>query len=182
MACGLTGLSSSTDCTANQGGILYSFACKFSDITSVTVTSGVISGLTMSTTGLLKRYDCDINNTANYEQTGSLNGNRFSIEQKTLLQFRGISAAYIAAANTAAECCDTVWFHFGANGTTHVQGIEYQAATGAPTKTANRTTRIVPKITTDVSQNEARVEYEIGGNSNTFSQHCSLTASALAAL
>lgn len=182
MACALTGLSSSTDCAANQGGVNFSFACKFADITSVTVTSGVVSGLTMTTPGLLKRFDCDINNTSNYAQVGSLNGNRFTIEQTTFMQFRGISAAYIAAANTASECCDTVWFHFLANGLTVVQGIEFLAATGAPLKSAVRSTRVVPTITSDVSQNEARVEYTVAGSSNTFSQSTSLTAAALAAL
>ena len=181
MACGITALSSSTDCAANQGGIIYSFACKFADITSVTITSGVISNLTMSTTGLLKRFDYDLNNTANYNQVGALNGNRFTIEQTSFMTFRGITAAYIAAANTASECCDTVWFHFLANGLCVVQGIEFLAATGAPNRSLNRSTRIVPTINTDVALNEARVEYSVAGSSNTFSQTSSLTAAALAA-
>ena len=182
MACGITALSSSTDCAANQGGLLYSFACKFSDITSVTITTNVISGLTMSTTGLLKRFDYDLNHTANYNQVGSLNGNRFTIEQTSAMQFRGITSAYIIASNSASECCDTVWFHFLANGICVVQGIEFQAATGAPIRSANRSTRIIPTINTDVALNEARVEYSVAGSSNTFSQTSSLTATALAAL
>ena len=182
MACGITAISSSTDCAANQGGIIYSFACKYSDITSVTVTTGVISNFTMSTTGLWKRFDYDLNNTANFNQVGALNGNRFTIEQTSFMSFRGITAAYIAAANTASECCDTVWIHFLANGLAIVQGIEFLAATGAPNKSANRSTRIVPTINTDVALNEARVEYTVAGSSNTFGQTTSLDAAALEAL
>lgn len=182
MACGITAISSSTDCAANQGGIIYSFACKFSDITSVTVTSNVISGLTMASTGLWKRFDYDLNNTANFNQVGALNGNRFTIEQTSFMSFRGITAAYILAANTASECCDTVWIHFLANGLAIVQGIEFLAASGAPDKSANRSTRIVPTVNTDVALNEARVEYTVAGSSNTFGQTTSLNAAAIAAL
>lgn len=182
MACAITALSSSTDCAANQGGIIYSFACKFADITSVTITSGVISNFTMASTGLWKRFDYDLNNTANYAQVGSLNGNRFTIEQTTFMQFRGITAAYIAASNTASECCDTVWIHYLANGLAVIQGIEFLAATGVPNKSSNRSTRIVPTITTDVALNEARVEYTVAGSSNTFGQTTSLNAAAVAAL
>lgn len=182
MACAITAISSSTDCAANQGGIIYSFACKYSDITSVTITSNVISSFTMASTGLWKRFDYDLNNTANFNQVGALNGNRFTIEQTSFMSFRGITAAYILAANTASECCDTVWIHFLANGLAVVQGIEFLAATGAPNKSANRSTRIVPTINTDVALNEARVEYTVAGSSNTFGQTTSLNAAAIAAL
>lgn len=182
MACGLVGVNSVTDCTPNQGGIVKSFGCKLSDITNVTVTSGVISNFTMDSTGLWKEYLYDADGTANYNQPGALNGNRFSVEQTAFLKFKGISAAYVDAANNAAACCDVVFIHVLANGTRLVQGLEFMAATGAPVRTANRSTRIVPTLNTDTTPNEARMEFSIAGNSNTFSQTTSLTDAAILAL
>lgn len=182
MACDLVGIGSVGDCTPNEGGIRKSFATKLSNITSVTITSGVISNFTMASTGLWEEYIYDTDNTANFNQVGSLNGNRFSVEQTSFMKFRGISQAYIAAANTAKDCCNTVWIHVLANGTRLVQGFEYLTATGAPVGTVNRDTRIVPTVNTDTTQNECRLEYTVAGNSNSFTNTTSLSDSAILAL
>ena len=182
MACGLVGINSVTDCAPNFGGIVKSFGCKLADITAATITSGVVSNFTMASTGLWKEYLYDSDGTANYLQQGALNNNRFSNEQTAFLKFKGITATYVDAANKASECCDVVFIHVLANGTRLVQGFEALAATGAPARTANRSTRIVPTINTDTTANEARMEYSIAGNANTFSLTTSLTDSAILAL
>lgn len=182
MACGLVGVNSVTDCTPNQGGIVKSFGCKLSDITGVTIASGVITNFTMASTGLWEEYVYDADGTANYNQPGALNGNRFSVEQTAFMKFKGLSAAYVSAANNAAACCDVVFVHVLANGTRVVQGLEFMATTGAPERTANRSTRIVPTLNTDTTQNEARMEFTVAGNANTFSQTTSLADSAILAL
>lgn len=182
MACTITGIGAVGDCTPNEGGIIRSFATKLSNITTVTLTTGVISNFTMTSTGLWEEFIYDKDATANFNQVGSLNNNRFSVEQTAFMKFKGISQAYIDAANTAKDCCDTVWIHVLSNGTRLVQGFEYLTATGAPEGTINRQTRIVPTINTDTSANEARTEYTIAGNSNTFTNTTTLDNAAILAL
>lgn len=182
MACTLVGINSVVDCAANFGGIVKSYACKLADITTVTLTSGVISNFTMASTGAWKEYVYTADGTANFVQTGSINNNRFSIEHVAFMKFKGITQATIDASNKAAECCDVVFIHVCANGTRLVQGLETIAATGAPVRSANRTTRIVPTLNTDTTANEARTEWTVSGNSNTFTMTTSLTDAAIAAL
>lgn len=182
MACTLVGVNSMADCSPNYGGIVKSFACKLADITSVTIASGVITNLTMASTGLFEEYVYDGDGTANYNQTGAINNNRFTNEQVAFMKFKGITAAYVAAANNAVQCCDVVFIHVLANGTRLVQGIEALTTTGAPSPTFVRSTRIIPTINTDTTQNEARMEFSISGAANTFSLTTSLTDSAILAL
>lgn len=182
MACGLVGINSVTDCLPNYGGIVKSFGVKLSDITSVTIASGVISNFTMASSGLWEEYVYDGDGTANFNQTGGINNNRFSVEQAAFMKFKGINAAYITAANNAKDCCDVVFIHVLANGTRLVQGIEALAATGAPDRTFNRSTRIIPNVNTDTTQNEARLEFNVTGNANSFTLTTSLTDSAILAL
>lgn len=182
MACTLTGINSVVDCNPNYGGIVKSFGCKLSDITSVTITAGEITNFTMAAPGAWEEYLYDADGTANYNQVGAINNNRFSCEQTAFLKFKGITTAYITAANNAKDCCDVVFIHVLANGTRVVQGFEALAATGAPDRTANRSTRIVPTINTDTTQNEARMEYTIAGNANSFSMPTTLTDAAILAL
>lgn len=182
MACSLVGVNSVLDCSPNYGGIVKSFGCKLSDITSVTIASGVITGFTMSTTGLWKEYLYDADGTAKFDQDGTVNNNRFSCEQSAFMKFKGITAAYVAAANNAKDCCDVVFIHVLANGTRVVQGIEALAASGAPDRTFNRSTRIKPSLKSDTTQNESRMEFVVDGNSNSFTLTTSLTDSAILAL
>jgi hypothetical protein len=182
MACALAGINSVTDCTPNQGGIIRSFGTELANITSVTIASGVITNFTMSGVGLWEEYVYDRDQTANMNQVGALNNNRFTVEQTAFLKFKGITQAYVDAANKASECCDVVFVHVLANGTRLVQGFEYLTATGAPEATIGRPTRIVPTVNTDTSANEARMEYTIAGNANTFTNTTSLSNSAILAL
>lgn len=98
------------------------------------------------------------------------------------MKFKGISQAYIDAANKAKDCCNTVWIHVLSNGTRLIQGLEYMTATGAPEASQNRETRIVPSVLTDTSANEARVEYVVAGSANSFGNTTTLTDSAILAL
>ena len=182
MACSLIGINTVTDCAINYGGIVKSFACKLADITSVTIASGIITTFTMASTGLWEEYVYDADGTANFNQTSALNNNRIAIEQAAFMKFKGITNAYVAAANAAKDCCDVVFIHVLANGTRLVQGLEEQSATGAPVRPANRSCRILPNLTTDTTQNEARMEFNVTSSSNSFTPPTSLTDSAILAL
>jgi len=183
MACGITGINSGTACLGNEGGIVRSYAAKLADITAVTLTGNAISNFTMATTGLWKAFVYDRDNTANINQVGSLNNNRFSVELTTFMKFKGLAQASIDAANTSKDCCDTVWIHVLGNGLKVVQGIELDASVTAgfvPSK--NRSTRIVPTINSDTSANELKMEYSIAGNQDSFTPSTTLTDTAILAL
>lgn len=182
MACGLVSINSVTDCLPNYGGIVKSFGCKLADITSVTIVSGVVTTFTMASTGLWKTYIYDADGTAKFDQEGTINNNRFFCEQSAFMKFKGISAAYVDAANNAKDCCDVVFVHILANGLRVIQGIETLAATGAPSRTFNRSTRIKPSLKSDTTQNEARMEFVVDGSSNSFALTTSITDAAILAL
>ena len=150
MACGLVAINSGTSCVGNEGGVVRSFACNLTDITAITLTSGVISGFTMATTGKWMQLTPEKDQTSYYNQTGTLNGNRFTVESDSFFKFKGLNQAYIDASNNASQCCDIVVIHVLGNGLRLVQGIEIDAtATGGFVATKNRSTRIVPTIMSD---------------------------------
>ena len=183
MACGLSAQGSVGDCPNSKGGIREGFVCKLSDITSVTVTSGVITGFTMASTGLWKRLIPVKDGTAVYAETSSRGGtNRAPVEQSAFYKFLGTAAADTAAANRALECCNVVVVHYLNNGEARVQGIEEILATGAPDGTNLQQTRIFPLITSGTTAEDARIEWNIQGQSYSFSSPTSLTATAIAAL
>lgn len=57
MACTQTLAGLAKDCSANMGGIVEVLIAPFDDVTSVTVTTGVISAITMASTKKFKRYN-----------------------------------------------------------------------------------------------------------------------------
>lgn len=183
MACGLTAQGSVGGCQNSKGGVKHSYACKLSDISSVTVTSGVISGFTMASTGLWKKLIPVKDNTAVYAQTSSRGGtNRAPVEQSAFLKFYGTAALDAAAANRVLECCDVVVIHVFNNGERYVQGIEEILSTGTPDGTNIQGTRIFPLITSGTTAEDARIEYTIQGQAYSFSSPTSLTDSAIEAL
>jgi len=183
MACSLVAMGSVGDCPSSKGGLKHSYICKLSDITSVTVTSGIISNFTMASTGLWKKLIPAKDNTAVFSETSSRgNTNRAPVDQVAFLKFLGTSDSNTAAANRALECCNVVVIHVFNNGTRCVQGIEEQLATGAPDGSNIQDTRIFPVKTSGTTQEDARIEYSIQGQAYSFATPTSLTDSAIEAL
>ena len=157
--------------------------CKLSDITAITVTSNVITGFTMSTTGLWKEFVPDANQTAFFNEDGTISNDRHSVETAGFMQFQGVSTTYITNANKLKSCCDLVVIWVMTNGTRRVQGIEYDAAyVGNIARSKNRRTRAAIRILSDTAANGSRMEYNITGNNKDFSTPTSLTDSAIEAL
>lgn len=183
MACALTELNSAAACDFIEGGILYSYAVDLSKVTAITLTSGVISNLTMSTPGQFVRWDYDQDATANFGQTGARNANQITIEQAAFLKFKGYTAAYVDAANKAIQCCNVLVIHVLSNGTRVVQGLEQSSgASGGFVKTKVLETRVVPNLMTGTTQEEARLEFNVSGTSRSFTLTTSLTDAAIEAL
>ena len=105
MACALTTLNSTTGCPDNEGGVTHSYACKLEDISSITVTSGVISALTMASTGLFKKLEYDKNETSRFDQPGERTNEVGSLKysQEAFMHFGGMSSTYKAWADDAGD-------------------------------------------------------------------------------
>lgn len=184
MACGLTALSSIATCTNDGGGIARSFMCNLADITAVTLTSGVISGFTMASTGLWKALAYDKDDTAYFNQTGARAnaGAPFIATQTAFLKFKGMSSAYITAANSMKDCCNVVVIHVLNNGARLVQGIEIDATAVGGFVGSKTDTRVIPSAMSDTGANQARLELLIEGTAFTLTPTTSLSDSAILAL
>jgi hypothetical protein len=184
MACGITSLSSVATCNNDIGGIARSFMCNLADITAVTLTSGVISGFTMASTGLWKQMTYDKDDTAYYNQTGARAnpGAPLVATQTSFLKFKGMSSAYITAANAAKDCCNVVLIHVLNNGARIVQGIVIDATAVGGFSGTKTDTRVTPSVMSDTGANQSRLEYLIEGTAYDFSPTTSLTDSAILAL
>lgn len=88
----LSGLT--RDCSANMGGIVEALIANFDDVTSVTITDGVIGTVSMASSAKFKRYSF-AKNTGNLTSTYNLDpasGVRF-VTSELLLQFNRMETA-----------------------------------------------------------------------------------------
>jgi len=183
MACGVEPIDSGQDCGLIEGGILYSYATKKSNITAITHTAELITAITMTGVGLWEKWAYDTDNTSLFEEPGTRNGNRITFAQRAFMKFKGYTTAYRSAANKAKDCCDMVVIHRLANGEAVIQGIEISAtAVGGFTKTKVLETRVIPTRTTDTGQNEPRLEFSVEGTANNLAPHTDLTDTEIEAL
>ncbi len=56
MSCTQTLSGLAKDCNANRGGIVEVYIANFDDVTAITITSGVVTGITMDTGKKFKTY------------------------------------------------------------------------------------------------------------------------------
>lgn len=184
MPCSLVALNSVATCVNDGGGIARSFICNLADITAVTLTSGVISGFTMASTGLWKKLDYDKDDTAYFNQVGARAnaGAPYIATQTAFLKFKGLSSAYTIAANNMKDCCNIVVIHVLSNGTRFVQGIEIDSTAVGGFVGSKTDTRIIPSAMSDTGANQARLEMLIEGNTFSLAPSTSLTDAAINAL
>lgn len=184
MACSIAALNSVADCTNDGGGIARSFMCKLADITAITLTSGVISGFTMASTGLWKQLSYDKDDTAYFNQTGARAnaGAPYIATQTAFLKFKGMSNTYITVANNMKDCCNVVVIHVLNNGVRLVQGIEIDSTAVGGFVGSKTDTRVIPSAMSDTGANQARLELLVEGTAFTLTPTTSLTDSAILAL
>ncbi len=185
MACALAALNSTTGCPDNEGGLQYSYVCKLSDITGITVTGNFISAITMSTTGLWKKLVYDKNETSRFDQVGERTNEVGALKynQEAFLQFGGMSESYKAWADNAADCCQLVFIHVLTNGKLAVQGLEIDSgASGGFVGTKVRDTKIVPSAYSGTAAEEARLEVLVRGRSKQMAPFTDLTPTEIEAL
>lgn len=182
MACTVSTISSIAGCAGDEGGIERSFMCNLTDIASVTLTSGVISNFTMTSTSQWKQLTYDQDDTAYFNQTGARTNGRFSATQAAFLKFKGLSAAYTTAANAVKDCCAVVVIHVLSNGTRLVQGIELDSSAVGLFKVSRVETRVTPSLQSDTGANQSRMEFLIEGTTNDFAPTTDLTDTEILAL
>lgn len=158
MACSPVAYSAATNCEPSVAGLLYSYFCKYSDITSFTVTSNVISAIVMVTTGSWKAWKPSRDSTAYFNATGeATTKNSFQFNQAAYLKFAGIGSAAVKAANAMINCCDLVGIHFLNDGTVLLSGVEFTSA-GTGIVQSKEAARFVPSILSGSGDEESKVE------------------------
>ena len=185
MACALTDLDSTTGCDQNEGGLTHSYVCKKSDISAITLTSGIISNFTMSSTGLWKKLQYDLDESSYFNETGARNNDTGPVRltQESFLKFGGLVNDYKEFSDDATECCNLVFIHVHVNGARRVQGIEIDtAATGNFTGTKIRDTKITPNHMSGTGAEESRFEVFARGISRKAAPYTDLNDTEIEAL
>lgn len=183
MPCDVVALNSASACTPSEGGIQYSYYVSAEYITAITVASGVISAITMSSTGKWKKLVPDADRTSSFNQTGERTNNRLRYVQALFLKFAGLSSVLKSTSDTAAACCQLVFIHVMTNGARIVQGIEIDsAATGGFTVNKLQPAKLTPSAISDTAENEARHEWNVEGITKLLAPYTSLTDTAIEAL
>jgi len=170
-------------CDQVDGGISHSYYVDRDFITGVTATGNLITAMTMSTPGKWARLDYDRDQTSFYNQVGARNGKRISYTQTAFLKFAGYTQLYASTADLAKSACKLVFIHVMTNGARVIQGLELDAtAVGGIDGSKIQDTRVVPTLNTDTSANEARLEFNIEGQSKSLSPFTDLTDTEIEAL
>lgn len=180
----LTDITAVASCE-DDGGLAYSYVAPLSKLSAITVTSGVITGMTMTAAGEWAKYTYDSDGTAVYAQPGtrSTTGRGRTFAQQADFKFSGITAAYIAAANAAGLKCPVVVIHVLNNGMRLVQGIEVQSgATGGFVKSKVLEALVVPSMTSGLSTESSNMSFSITSTSRSLSVSTDLTDSEIEAL
>jgi hypothetical protein len=189
MPCTLLGLSSDA-CAPARGGVSHFYVTSYDAITGITIgtgaNAGVITGFTMSASGLWKKFVPQKNQTAFFNQTGE-RPNEFSnthrYVQELFAQFSGIDKARLDAINALKDCCQLVAIVVLANGARLVLGLEADTtAAGNRVPSIEGDCRATVSALSDTAANEARVEVRITARSANASPTTNLTDAAIEAL
>lgn len=185
MACTLAALNTGT-CSNSSGGALYAYATSAEYISAITVTSGIITGITMTTTDKWWKLTPNKNQTCRYDETGERPS-----EFSTRLTYACEGFAYFAGKNNAAKlvadaygsCCQLVVIWVLGNGERVVQGIEIDAsAAGGFVTSKEAACRCTPSLLSDTAANEARLELLFNSRNSLASPYTDLTDTEIEAL
>lgn len=185
MPCDLLPLDTSLCVNAN-GGAEYAYAVSKEYIDSITVASGIITGITMGTPSKWVKLVPNKNQTAKYDQTGE-RPNEFSTKLQYncegFMYFAGSSDAIKQVGDAIAACCQLVIIWVLNTGERVIQGLEIDAAaTGGFTGSKEGDCRCTPKMLSDTAANEARLELTFNSKNRVISPFTSLTDAAIEAL
>lgn len=156
------------ECAEVDGGINASFILRDSDISGLTFdASGVLTGITLDASGSVAEFEFDDDNSAFYNQEGTRDGLKYTVNQTAFFKFSGLDKDKIYKANQIKGCCKLVAIHFANDGSVHVQGIQYNLDTTEWEYSKERA-RVTPSVLTDTGENVSRMEYTINSVSKSF--------------
>lgn len=164
------------------GGVKYAYAINKNEITAVTVgADGEITAITLDVAGesfALLEFD-DEDNSAQFNEEGSNDGNQVRFTGEGIMTFRGITQTKIKAANQAKQCCGVVIIWFQYDGTRRVQGIDvFPDGTWQFSQSA----RVVPSVNSNTGEGEALMTYTVNSNNIYVSPTTTLDETAIEAL
>ncbi len=182
MDCTLVALDNS-DCSQADGGIYKSYVAECAGITAVTLdANGQITALTMSTTGLWKKWIYDgEDDTAFYNQVGVRTGNKHTYTGTMFSKFSGLSNDKRKFVEGLTPCCCLVAIHFLNNGLKVVQGIENIVALN-DWRFSRKPVKATVSVLTDTNAGEDRIEVQLINESKNSAPYTTLTAAAIEAL
>mgnify|MGYP003433616961 FL=1 len=185
MACAVTDLDSTSGCDQNEGGLTHSYVAKLADISAITLTSGVITAMTMASTGLWKRLDYDKDETSYFNETGARVNETGPqrLTQESFMKFGGLTSTYKTWSDDATDCCKLVFIHVHVNGARRVQGIEVDtSATGNLTGSKIRDTKVTTNHQSGTGAEESRFEAFARGITRKAAPYTDLTDTEIEAL
>lgn len=170
MSCEILGIvnAADADCAEVDGGINASFGLRDTDIDDLTFdASGTLTGVTLSASGEIAEFEFDDDDSAFYNQEGTRDGLKFTVNQNAFFKFSGLNQEKVYKANKIKGCCKTVWIHFLNDGSVLVQGVQYDFNTEAWDYSKEKA-RINPNVLSDTGDNASRLEYNIVSVSKSF--------------
>ncbi len=148
-------------CQPAIGGVDKMYTCRWADIASLTVTAGVVTGITMTSTGLWKKWSPTKDSTAYFKSTGGrATKNAYVSEQEGYLKYQSTTKEAIKAANSVIPCCDGVMIWFLENGSTLLQGVEYNSA-GTGIVQSKEAATFNPSMDSGVGDDPSKVDFLI---------------------
>lgn len=170
-------IQGSLQCRKTIGGVRKSYGADWQDIDTVTVTNGVITGVTLLGGALLAVLEYDDDNTAVYNQEGVRNGLDFRVNQNATLKFTGATSDKVVIANKAKGVHKGFWLHLQNDGTIHSQGVELNAD-GSAGVASTVGAKVNPNVNSNTGEGSSDVTYNIAATSSDFLP-CSMTEAAL---
>ncbi|HLS53259.1 MAG TPA: hypothetical protein VK031_04750 [Tissierellaceae bacterium] len=157
MSCTLISLDQS-GCIKPFGGLVQSYAVSYDDIEDITFSSpNTVTGITLDGAATLAKYQYAKDDSAYYNQEGSLNGSINVFEQESMFKFLGINEENQEFVYNVTGCCNLILIHVTNTGTILMQGVEYDDDT-EEWRLAKNSTKFSGNINTGTSDEESAVE------------------------
>lgn len=154
-------------CRKTIGGVRKSYAIDYSDVRSIAVTDGLITGINLYEGAFFSKFVPDDDNTSIYTQESTRDGIGLKITQSCSLKFTGATKEKVVIANKAKGVLKGLWLHVFNDGTIHSQGCEYDNDGIGATKSVV-SAKVNPSVNTNTGNESGSVLIKIDSISTDF--------------